>query len=660
MIDPFCEQTWDFGCVELARENCGDIDATDDYVTLQGYRTPASYLAQLGDIPDELEGLLPVTDSGNVFLGYGGEGWNLFDDDDEYGGLYGLGKELLEQFFVDEWGEGVLTRGKTIKVAVIEWGWWGPEPYEDDNNNQQFDAGENYTDINGDGQYTSTHEDLDVIQEPGQTLLLDSQITQPDHGTACLSIINAVENGFGMTGIAPDAQAYFFPLTSVEEGPRQLAAWTSAMNTLGPGDVISASYGPGPPTGNLNNDQIMWPLLRMAADLGITTCIAAGNDCYNLDDAPDLGDSGAIVCGASSPGVPYYRLIFSNFCTSPPADNSRSNIVHLKAWGTNVASCGYGDLSAVDGDPYRSYSVNFGGTSAATPQIAGMVACLQGLSKQFFGIPLMPEQIRGAMGAPGTPPPLPAPRLFGGFESNNCNLDVDPDIGPHMIGPYPDAAGNFGSASSTILNQSFIFGQSPNIDDIVVLNGDLVFGSKFSVMGIDQNYLVVESEMATRAGPSAPANLPPSVPAGVVNSATYFTSGQISDVLAIGTSPVPTASTMTIQTIVQPPTGFIALQVIEAYDWFTGSWVFANIAVLNGGGDVLLAADLADPTRFIRPSNHQILFRVWDANFGFNSGVLGRPKSGRLDPFDMRYDWFTVDVTEGFATPSGTPPGGLR
>ena len=52
--------------------------------------------------------------------------------------------------------------GKTIKVAVIEWAYW-----ED-------------------------HEDLDVITEPGQTLIDIPAVSAPDHGTACLSIINAL------------------------------------------------------------------------------------------------------------------------------------------------------------------------------------------------------------------------------------------------------------------------------------------------------------------------------------------------------------------------------------------------------------------------------------------------------------------------------------
>ena len=42
-----------------------------------------------------------------------------------------------------------------------------------------------------------------------------------------------------------------------------------------------------------------------------------------------------------------------------------------------------------DGTPYGAYTNSFNGTSAACPQVAGLVACLQGLSKQFAGLPIM-------------------------------------------------------------------------------------------------------------------------------------------------------------------------------------------------------------------------------------------------------------------------------
>ena len=160
--------------------------------------------------------------------------------------------------------------------------------------------------------------------------------TVPEHATACLGIINAQDNGFGVTGIAPDAQAYFFPLTSVETGPRTFDAFMSAFTTLGPGDVISCSFGPDV---SLNNALGSWTLLRLGSDLGITAFVAAANECLNLSDEEDLGESGAVVCGAGTPGRPYSRLTFSNYFEAGEF-GVNGNIVHYQAWGSNIAPTG--------------------------------------------------------------------------------------------------------------------------------------------------------------------------------------------------------------------------------------------------------------------------------------------------------------------------------
>jgi hypothetical protein len=36
-----------------------------------------------------------------------------------------------------------------------------------------------------------------------------------------------------------------------------------------------------------------WTIIRLASDLGITTCIAAGNSCCNLDDGPQFDNQDA-------------------------------------------------------------------------------------------------------------------------------------------------------------------------------------------------------------------------------------------------------------------------------------------------------------------------------------------------------------------------------
>src|SRR5690606_34098416 len=94
--------------------------------------------------------------------------------------------------------------------------------------------------------------------------------------------------------------------------------------------------------------------------------------------------------GAVTPGRNFCRLGFSNYCV----DCEDPHRVHISAWGEGVATLGYGNLFMPDGNRMRSYTHSFNGTSAATPQIAALVACSQGLAKMMFGIPLTPVQIR--------------------------------------------------------------------------------------------------------------------------------------------------------------------------------------------------------------------------------------------------------------------------
>ncbi|MCH8151568.1 MAG: S8 family serine peptidase [Planctomycetes bacterium] len=613
-LNPNCANVWGPGCVTLAIEFCvsppDPTDVTPDFTPLQGYLTPQGY----DPLPPDLVPFLPPFCGGFPFLGFGGHGWNLGNslspagddpDNPDYPGLYGLGQRLIDVDGHDAFGEGNLTLGKTMKVAIIEWGY-----YQD-------------------------HEDLlEVILEPGQTLLSDPAVTVPEHGTATLSIAVAKQNGIGMTGIALEAQGYFFPLTSLEEGPREFAAWTSALLTLGPGDVISASYGPGPETGNLNNSQENWTLIRLASDLGITCCIAAGNACYNLDNAPDLGDSGGMVVGACSPGFPWYRLAFSNYCTDPPLDNSSSNVVHVKAWGTIVASAGYGLLFNGIPTPDRSYTPLFGGTSAAAPQIAGLVACLQGLAKQFYGITIMPEQIRFALGAPGIPPPNP-PRLFGGFPEGPgvCGLDLDPDLGPHMIGPYPDVAGNFGSAASSILNQSPAgFDDAPLIDGITVLRGNLIYGNVFSIKGSDNNYFVIESEYTT-----------PSHSGGGPENPQYITFGEITDVLVTAHARPPGASALLVEVESHTSSG-TSIMFVELWDWGWNRYAFVGFTPLFGD-DFVFPFAVDGAARYINPSDQRVLIRVWTLSLGGNP-----PPGFGLPPnsYRVHHDLINLQLFEDF------------
>ncbi len=556
------------GTVEL-------IDANGTLMTSYTWGTEASANAAIRRFPD-ITGPDPnlATGDSNFTPGTRDDG-SVFTT--TYEGLYGLSRELIEVF---EIGETIPpdtnnfddlrynARGKGINVAVIEWSFY------------------------------QGHEDLNVISEPGQTLLPIPE-NFPDHATACLGIINGQENSIGVTGIAPESQAYFFPLISVEEGSRSEAAFLSAYETLSAGDVVSCSFGP---PGDLNNSLASWTLMRLGSDLGITTCLSAGNDCTNLSQATNLGDSGAVVVGAGDPGFPWCRRGFSNYFQSGDFGTD-SNVVHCQAWGVGVQTCGYPGPGT---DPDRSYTSGFNGTSAAAPQIAGLAACLQGLAKQFYGIHLGPDAIRGALATGflqcqfSDPDNLPGfPILPGG----GCLPDTDPDSGPNKIGIYPRPARGGTTSGNSVLNGSG-FGQSPLISDLTVITGELIQGNVFSIKGLDANYLIIESR---HAGANS---------AGGDGHDGGIVTGQTTMFQLVGHMPNSNIESIEVDIVAFVDNG-TGVQLLYMFDWQLNRWLAVAVQFLGiDDPDVVTVFPVENASRFIRNSDSQIRLRIQTVALG--------------------------------------------
>ncbi|MCI0365957.1 MAG: S8 family serine peptidase [Phycisphaerales bacterium] len=662
-LDPFCcEVSWDLLCVELAEDQedvCIGVPGggpTPDFTALQGYLRPVPYsILDPGAFADPpaptlLTGLcgeaLIANDPDTFIPGYDGRGYYLFATIDpgtglpllidnpalpvpeRYEGLYGMSRELFEVYDVgqtDPPGSNNVDdlvfngRGKGVRVAVIEWGCF-PD-----------------------------HEDLDVLVEPGQTLINILDISHADHATACLGIINAKDNGDGVIGIAPDAQAWFFPMTSIEEGGREPEAFLNCYNTLEPGDIVSCSFGP--PPGNINNVEMNWMLMRMGSDLGVTTCIAAGNSCFEVGDLPneDFGDSGAVVVGASLPGFPYCRIPFSNHHEDATAIVSKT--VHVSGWGTCMTTCG-GDagLFFPNDNWNRSYTATFGGTSAACPMVAGAAACIQGLAKQFYGIPLPPSNLRSVLSV-GTPQcNIPVPEDIPAYPGNPaCGPDIDPDEPPNQIGPQT----NTREAGATLINQqSAGFPDSPLIDDILIIRGEHVYGNHFSIKASDNSYFVVNS-LFTPVKHEPPFVGPP-------GEVVYFAAGQTVDLMVEAHSNIKQSNAMLVTTEIPLPAP-LALMILEMYSWELNKWTFVNFELLDETVPTpeLLTHEITDAQPFIHPESLDVLIRVYILTLGgepdFGAGEGGSPEGG----WPLRVDWINLQVADGFGffTPGG--PGGV-
>jgi hypothetical protein len=308
------------------------------------------------------------------------------------------------------------------------------------------------------------HEDLEDVGaelEPGQTVpSFVFEYGWEQHGTAVIGQTSASDNGFGVTGGAPEAALRLFPEWSNEQGERRARAINAAVNASAAGDVVllemqlglrcADCYGPA------ELDPAIWEVVRAGVDAGVVIVGAAGNGGEDLDDAlyddyRSWGDSGAILVGAGASNGSRDALSFS----------THGARVSLQGWGSSVFSTGYGWFDSIDGELDQAYVDAFGGTSSASPIVAAAAVLVQGAALDRLGAPLPPEELRAllietgkAQGRGRLIGPLPdvvaAVRAFdadldgvGGraYGGADCD-DADPDSFPGAAEVWYDGADN--------------------------------------------------------------------------------------------------------------------------------------------------------------------------------------------------------------------------
>lgn len=238
-----------------------------------------------------------------------------------------------------------------------------------------------------------------------------------NHGTAVLGELIGTSNGFGVTGMVPDAAVGMTNAGRLEGGIcryRLAEAINVAHGNLVDGDLIlleQQTAGPDPTCTNMGGSQnglvaVEWvqsyyDAIVAAVSDGIIVVEAAGNGSCNFDNAiygnpfpAGRPDSGAIIVGAgyapgSGPGG-RARLGFSGHGTR----------VDVQGYGNNVVTTGYGGLQ---GGPVNEwYTSTFGGTSGASPIVTGAAAVLSSVAQQNGGL-ITSQQARATLKATGTP-----------------------------------------------------------------------------------------------------------------------------------------------------------------------------------------------------------------------------------------------------------------
>ena len=252
------------------------------------------------------------------------------------------------------------------------------------------------------GAWNAKHEDLpgDRIRMLGRSM--DDRGWEM-HGTAVLGEVVSRDNRLGMLGIAPDVARV---VTSSVADVSAAAAIDRAQAELRPGDVLLIELHAIGPRGRFLPMEFwddVFDAIKIATARGVVVIEAAGNGAEDLDHEAYKGkldrrvrDSGAIMVGAGAPAMKDWtdrsRLDFSNY-------GSR---VDVQGWGRMVATADYGDLQGCDATG-RKYTSQFGGTSSASPIVAGAAVLLQSIMKTERRCTLAPARVRALLTETGSP-----------------------------------------------------------------------------------------------------------------------------------------------------------------------------------------------------------------------------------------------------------------
>lgn len=283
----------------------------------------------------------------------------------------------LGQAAVQDWpGVG----GEHVVIADVEYG-WEPEHEELDHTGTTFAWGQ------GSGDWTF-------------------------HGNMVLSLLVGRDDGYGVTGFAPEATvAMISPYADVEDYD-VAAAISGAASLLGPGDVLlieqqlqaNGAFAP------VESSPSTFDAIAAAVAKGIVVVEPSGNGGQNLDDAAwegwfdrDQRDSGAILVGGGA-GVEDTQEPLRGW-NGVSCYGDRVDVQGVSSY--TVVSATTGDyepnLFFPEGDDRQAYTTEFGGTSAAAAMVAGVAASFQSAAIELTGVPWDPVELRALMVSTGTP-----------------------------------------------------------------------------------------------------------------------------------------------------------------------------------------------------------------------------------------------------------------
>ena len=229
-----------------------------------------------------------------------------------------------------------------------------------------------------------------------------------EHGIAVLGIIMMNENNSGI-GITPKAKGFVVSQWRPDGLFNTADAIMAAISQLQYGDILllemqcfdsatSSSLWP------IEIQEAVFQTIKLASALGIIVIETAGNgnlksragndlDNFHFNSrkifdrhSVDFRESGAILVGACSNGLPHRRTSYTNF----------GNRIDCFAYGENVITAG--NFPGSSGMSVNTYTHHFGGTSAAAAIITGAAIAIQNISEKSGSGRLSPQEMRSVLG----------------------------------------------------------------------------------------------------------------------------------------------------------------------------------------------------------------------------------------------------------------------
>jgi hypothetical protein len=340
------------------------------------------------------------------------------------------------------------------------------------------------------------HADLNAA---GITLISGVNKQYRPHGTSVLGEVLAVDNTIGCVGIAPAATGYVVSQWRTNTNYNTSDAILSAVSNLSFGDVLLleaqttatgvAGYLP------VEVENAVYDTIRLGSALGIVIVEAAGNGANDLDTytnaaggqvlnrgSADFRDSGATMVGAATSTSPHSRITVA---THGWGTNYGSRI-DCYAWGENVDTCRTNDAGTTS-----TYTATFGGTSSASPIIAGAALIVQGIAQANLGYRFSPAQMRSLLSDPAqsTASNTPAtdrigrmPDLRRIIQNNVLNLAPDVYIRDFVGDTGDPHTGSISASPDIILRQTAVanpqtaFGQGSGTENSNMLGHEAKAG----------------------------------------------------------------------------------------------------------------------------------------------------------------------------------------